>query len=230
MTAAIEVVAPIVALVGAITLYAMLGKCAIGPRADFWSPLRHALFPVLERIGRRLAPDAHVYATSQQSPREYAGTVGMSVDELEVELYKHGFVKNPVAAVKTSPAGHPSESSMALRYFNQPELRRLFATIGEIPIVAGPARLIEAVFATRQLHVTLYDRRGSFGQTHVYAHEEANSVSPFVALQHYRGDTWSAERGVNTVLYRFEKWDVPYEVLDSKRPRDEQQAAEKKAQ
>ena len=234
----LTVAAPVAAIVGAVLLYYVVGSRWLGPSADFWSPLRHFLFPLLERVGQRLAPDLNLYATGTQGDREYAATVGLSVDELEVVLHDHGFVKNPWAAVKTAPDGRRSASSMALRQVKRPRLRAVLDAVERLPVAGRVVETVEAMLATRQVHFTLYERSAVDGrspgdralQTDVYAHEEPNSVSPLVALAHYRADTWSASRGVEWARSHFGEWGVSYEVLPSKTPSSGGQGSEKKAE
>lgn len=215
----LELLATIGAALGA-ALYYYAGRRYFGADDDWWSPLRHAVLPRLGRLAARYVEDG--YATVAQDSDEYAATVRLEVDALERHLERHGAVKNPWAAAKTSPDGDRSAASWAVRRVRLPVLRTVLALAGYLPIAGDVVRTLEAVLALRQVHLTIYDNHD--GTCEVYAHEEPNSINPLTGYAHYAGERqtlfgreWPGKRtdvGVRWVRTRLARWGVPFQTLD----------------
>lgn len=97
--------------------------------------------------------------------REYVGRINAPPEEVEQLLWTHGAKRMPLAAFKTLSDGTTEVGSWAFR---------------------------DSLTAEMQTHVILFpDQDG----TAIYAHMEANALSPFDALAHYRGIGYDPEQG-----------------------------------
>jgi len=147
-------------------------RALLGPAADGWELLRGAVLPALDRLLRRRAP-GKLYAAYTLSLTELVGMIDASPEEVEQMLWEAGFRRMPLAAYKTLPipyAGRGEVGSWAYR---------------------------DGLLASRQVHVMLF--AAGEGRTLVAAHEEANALNPFTALEHYRGGGYSPSRGQKQV-------------------------------
>lgn len=171
-------VAALVAGGAAVLLYGVLGRRALGADDDWWNALRRTVLPWLDEQ----ADDSGLYAAYELHPREFVGTVALSVDEVEEELEALGFDRNPLAALKYAPDGRPERSSWALR-----DLPEFF---DELPPLAQAA---VAALQEDQLHVMLFERPD--GRTDVAVHHEASSINPRQAAGHYRGGEYDVQKG-----------------------------------
>lgn len=97
---------------------------------------------------------------------EYAGTLDMPPELADEFLWGRGFVRNPFARLKVRD-GTPERGSWVYR---------------------------DSPLAFRQLHLMLFAREDL--RTDVYAHEEASSVNPFVAVDHFDGHDQNVAAGV----------------------------------
>jgi len=141
-------------------------RWSLDPEDDWWEDARRATLPVLDSYAERYGE----YTAYPLDPDEYAGTAPMPPEEFEQRLAAEGFKRNPIAALKTNPAGKQEVGSWAYR--------------------DGP-------LARRQLHVMLFERETDDGlQTDVYAHEEYSSLHPLVAYEHYTAVDYDPEAGV----------------------------------
>lgn len=100
------------------------------------------------------------------TPAEYAGTLPMAPVLADRLLWERGFVRNPFSRLK--------------RLDDNPE--------------CGSWVYRETPLAFRQLHVMLFPSDDA--RTHVYAHEEASSVNPFVGNDHFDGNGQNIAAGV----------------------------------
>lgn len=147
------------AAVGFLISYALPTRYNRGPEGRWWERLR------------RLASRAFGYLDEDGGPRpitdgEYAGRLDDPLDTVEGRLYAEGFIRNPMARLKTRD-GQPEEGSWVFR---------------------------ESPLAPRQLHLMLFVNDD--GTTDVYAHEELSSVNPLCGPDHFRGNGQSVREGV----------------------------------
>lgn len=150
----------------------------LGPAADGWESLRGAVLPTLDRLLRRRAPGQH-YAAYTLSLDEIVGVIDAPPEEVEQLLWDAGFRRMPLAAYKTLPmpyAGRGEVGSWAYR---------------------------DGLLASRQTHVMLF--RAAEGRTMVAAHEEANALNPWTALEHYRGRGYDVPAGERAVRERLDE-------------------------
>ncbi|MXR52437.1 hypothetical protein GRX03_12580 [Halovenus sp. WSH3] len=147
------------AAVGFVVSYALPVRWTRGPEARWWESLRRvssrSFGLVDENGGPRPITDG-----------EYAGTLDYSLAETERLLYGEGFIRNPMARLKTLD-GRPEDGSWVYR---------------------------ESPLAPRQLHLMLFENGD--GTTDVYAHAELSSVNPLCGPAHFRGDGQSVSAGV----------------------------------
>lgn len=158
-----------------------LGRGAVGPDANWWGPLRRTVVPKLDR----LLADKGMYAENSADETELVGTVPLPAEEVEAALYEQGYLWNFAAGLKTDPQGREEYSSWARRRVQRPRLRRLVDALERIPVLGVPVEIIESILARRQVHVTLFEIDG---ETHAYAHEEANAINPLLYAAHYRSE------------------------------------------
>jgi hypothetical protein len=97
---------------------------------------------------------------------EFAGALDRNLPETEQWLHDMGFVRNPIARLKTRD-GTPEAGSWVYR---------------------------ESPLARRQLHFMLFE--SDDGGIAVYAHEELSSVHPLYGPGHFRGEGQSVGAGV----------------------------------
>lgn len=147
------------ATVGFVLSYALPTRYNQGPKARWW-----------ERV-RRLASRAFGLVDDGGGPRpitdgEFAGTLDCDLDAAEHLLYSEGFIRNPMARLKTRTE-QLEDGSWVYR---------------------------ESPLAPRQLHLMLFETDD--GRTDVYAHEELSSVHPLCGPAHFRGDGQSVRAGV----------------------------------
>lgn len=168
----LRVAAPLVAVAFAWLFYTRLRRPARGPTADWWEVLRRTLLPPVDRL---LKHHELGYAAYTLPQKEYVGTLALEPEEAEGVLWAHGFVRNPLAAMKRHPINGEYEAGSWV-YRKHP-------------------------LAVEQVHVILFDVEGG---TSVYAHKEPNAANPFTALQHYLGGgrKHAAERGAEFVIGR----------------------------
>lgn len=141
-----------------------------------------------ETLRRLLLPPLHAYAeryghfTAQVvNERSYVGRIDSPPDQVEHLLWQHGFQRMPLASFKSLSDGTPEAGSWAYR---------------------------ESLTASEQLHVMLFSTREG---TAVYCHREANALSPFTALAHYRGVGYDPQAGANQLREKLPSgvWDGP---------------------
>lgn len=124
-------------------------------------PLREKLFFMLD-LEERISLDS------------YALTFEGSLIELEQELYRMGYKRNPFAWLKTVEKGNFSEGSWVKR---------------------------ESIFSPYQTHITL-EYLPSLREVDIYAHHEYNVFRH--PIKHLREEYISVEKGVNIVKEDFE--------------------------
>lgn len=179
-----HVLAPLAALVGGVLTYYVLGR-HLGAGDDFWSPVRHRVLPLLERVLQ--ATLGRGYATGTQQENRFAARVIADPDAVEIALEDAGADKGPIAAAKTHPDHGESYASWHYRRLERPALRRVFDVLEVLPLASRLLLTVERMLALRQIHVRLYVTEN--GNTDVYADEEWNAINPFTAFWHYRGKT-----------------------------------------
>jgi hypothetical protein len=130
-----------------------------GPESRWWESLRRAIAGAVARVDEQAGPREVVHG-------EYAGALGRSLAQTEQWLWDMGFVRNPVARLKTRN-GEPEAGSWVYR---------------------------SSPLARRQLHLMLFERAD--GGVDVYAHEELSSVHPLYGPAHFRGTGQSVGAGV----------------------------------
>jgi hypothetical protein len=145
---------------GFVFSYALPTRYNRGPEARWWEQLR------------RFGSLAFGYIDEDGGPRmitegEYAGRLDIPLDAVEDRLYAEGFIRNPMARLKTR-AGVPEDGSWVYR---------------------------ESPLAPRQLHLMLFENDD--GTTDVYAHAELSSVNPLCGPDHFRGTGQSVREGVD---------------------------------
>jgi hypothetical protein len=146
-----------------ILFYKIMPKRALSPRAEYWDTFRYRALPIISPI---LGGILHIDREIRE--QEFAGVLSMTSDEAEKVLWRNGFHRNPLAAVKTRN-GAPEVGSWALR--EHPDARR-------------------------QLHIMLFDSQRQKVGVDVYAHEEFSCLNPDVAVRHYRGVDQKPKLGV----------------------------------
>lgn len=144
---------------GFVQTYALPFGWNRGPGSRWWESLRRATATALAAVDERAGPRPVVHA-------EFAGTIARSLDETERWLHDIGFVRNPIARLKTRD-GTPEAGSWVYR---------------------------ESPLARRQLHLMLFESED--GGIAVYAHEELSSVHPLTGPGHFRGTGQSVGAGV----------------------------------
>lgn len=147
------------AALGFVVSYSVPIRRNRGPEGRWWERLR--------QIGSRLFG----FVNEDGGPRsitdgEYAGSLDCDITAAERLLYSKGFIRNPMARLKTRD-GQPEDGSWVYR---------------------------ESPLAPRQLHLMLFENDD--GTTDVYAHEELSSVHPLCGPAHFRGDGQSVRAGV----------------------------------
>ncbi len=147
----------------------------LGPAADFWEFARRLVLPLLDRLLRRRVPGQH-YAAYTLSLDEVVGTIDATPEEVEQLLWDAGFRRMPLAALKDLPDGRVERGSWAYR---------------------------DSLLASKQVHVMLFS--AGEGQTLVAAHQETNALSPFRALEHYRGIGYDVPAGEREVRRRLDE-------------------------
>lgn len=226
----IELVAGGVALTAAWVLYGVLGKGLLGADDDFWNQIRRAVLPTLDRIAS-VAPG--FYARSRNERASLACIVTGDVDSVERDLMAQDFTRNPVASLKTNPAGWTEDASWARRYKSPrwagTRLRRWADGVGRIAWPLGVVgRLVQAVgdiVALRQVHATLYrDHDAPTARTLVYAHDEPNALNPLVAWRHYRGTDIDTHDGIRAVRKALRRADADL-ITPRRLPRDDDETS-----
>jgi len=147
-------------------------RALLGPAADGWEYVRRGLWPLLDR----LAPGMH-YASYELTDRELVGLIDAPSEEVEQLLWEAGFVRQPLAALKTLPDGRKEVGSWAFR---------------------------DSLLAPTQTHVILFEGILE-GETLVAAHQEASPLLPWTALDHYRGRGLDVEAGERAVRERLDE-------------------------
>lgn len=171
-------IAAVVAGASALLLYGVIGRRWLGADDTWWNALRRTLLPWLDE---RLE-NTDIYASYELRPREFVGTVDLSVAEVNEELERMGFDRNPIAAMKYAPDGRPERASWALR-----DLPEYF---DDLPPLAQSA---VAALQEDQLHVMLFTRPD--GRTDIAVHHEVSSINPRKAADHYEGDGYDVQKG-----------------------------------
>lgn len=133
MVEALDVAAPIIAIVAGYALYFKLGRSNLGADDDWWEGIRRGVLPQLNRFARRRG---FGYAAYHLSPAEYAGRLELPAERVERLLEDTGFERMPLAAFKYAPDDRPEVGSWAFRE--------------EGPLIAG-----------RQDHVMLFEAEGA---------------------------------------------------------------------
>lgn len=153
----------VAAVVGFLALHVGYTRTNLGPDDDFWERRRREYVPVLDRLLENVGG----YASYSLDEGEYAGTLDVPPEEAEEVLWKAGFFRNPLAALKSRAGGQVEVGSWVHR---------------------------EPPLARRQVHVMLFERDDG-DATDLYAHEEYSSVNPLCARKHYRGVEYDPEAG-----------------------------------
>jgi hypothetical protein len=173
------IAAPLVATVGLLAfLWALQqprSRRWLGPAADGWEYARRGLLPLLDRFLDR--QDGDHYASYHLGEQELVGLLDAPPEQVEVMLYRAGFRRMPLAALKRLPDGRTEIGSWAYR---------------------------DGLLASEQVHVMLF-RAEREGQTLVAAHREPNALNPATALAHYRGRGLDAEAGERAVRERLDE-------------------------
>lgn len=182
------------ALVAALMLYTYLRAPSWlwGPRATFWNPLRRLLLPVVDRIAKRhisaVSGGEVDYAEYELGNAEYVGRVEASGRELEAEIYRLGYIRMVLAALKTLKDGRVERGSWAKR---------------------------DGWLARRQTHLIYFPTPPGVDGVDVYAHEEPNAVNPLTAWAHYTAKGYDPAAGVETVRATLYESDLPLVVPDA---------------
>ena len=135
-----------------LVLYKLCPPGVLGPGAEYWDAVRHQSVGLASSLFGRLA---HTDRPIRET--EFVGHIPKDPDAVERLLWKQGFERNPIPAVKMRD-GTPEIGSWVRR---------------------------ENPTDRRQLHVMLFESEDS--GVDVYAHEEFSAVNPTVAVRHYRG-------------------------------------------
>ena len=153
-------------------------RFTLGPESDWWEEARQTTVPVIHDIVDGFGG----YASYPMEDDEYAGTMPMHPEEAERRLASEGFIRNPIAALKTREGAD-----------------------GETEMEVGSWVYREKKTARRQLHVMLF-RNPTDGETHtdLYAHEEYSSLNPRVAYEHYTAEDYDPETGIERVTTIFD--------------------------
>jgi len=154
------------ATVGLLQAYALPFGWNRGPEGRWWEPVRRHLSHLLGGIfDERAGPRPITIG-------EYAGSLDCSVARTERLLWQWGFIRNPLARLKTLD-GDPEAGSWVYR---------------------------DSPLAARQLHLMLFPRQD--GGTDVYAHEEPSSVHPRLGASHVAGESQRLATGVKRARER----------------------------
>jgi len=210
-------------------LYGVLGKRLLGADNDFWPVLRSTLLPYLDSLA---AGFPGFYAESHSPPADFVGIVSRDLDQLERDLEDLGYLRNPMAAYKTSPKGWQSDGSWARRYGtiqkagdwlrkSDPSGGLLLRLLRGQPIRSLLGRFCQAagdILATRQVHITLYEDPDVDDAVWVYAHDEPNSLNPITAWAHYRGMSQKSSERATTVRNELESADLALSVPENAHP------------
>lgn len=199
---------PIGAVAGAVLLYYVIGSRWLGPDNDFWRPIRRTVLPQLDQL---LANAFGGFAINRSTPDELAATVDLPTDDVERLLAEQGYDRNPWAGLKRAPDGRLEYSSWAHRRIGDPTVRAMLDAVETLPVAGDVIETLEAMLARRQLHATLYEA-GDGDQTDVYVHEEANSVNPLVAQDHYRAESQHVEKGVRRFRDLLLETETPHRI------------------
>ncbi|MFC7154704.1 hypothetical protein ACFQPA_04440 [Halomarina halobia] len=163
---AARLLAPVVSTL-AVCAYGLVGRSRLDPDASWPERLHRRWLPTLAAPAERWLPGT---AAREVSEDEYALTLPLPPERVDRRLHERGFVRHPLARVKTRE-GVESVGSWVL---------------------------LDHLLAPRMLHAMLFASEDG-GATHVYAHEEYSSLNPLVAYAHYAGDGQSAAAGVARV-------------------------------
>lgn len=147
------------AAAGFVISYALPTRYNRGPQGRWWERLRRLGSRMLGLIDDDGGP-------RQITDGEFSGTLHCDLDTTEQMLYEKGYIRNPMARLKTRD-GTPEDGSWVYR---------------------------ESPLAPSQLHLMLFENDD--GSTDVYAHEELSSVNPLCGPAHFRGDGQSVRTGV----------------------------------
>lgn len=216
---------PVGALVLAVGLYYMLGSRFLGPDDQFWRPVRRTTLPALDRVFERTFGG---FAAGPVTHDEHAAEVYMTPERFGKELAAAGADRNPAAALKTDPEGKRLEyASWAFRDVSSADFDALLERLGPVggavdgrqlraaldaveavPGLGDVVETVEAIAARRQVHITLFVTVD--GHTDVFVHEEANSLNPFTAQDHYRAESMNVELGVCAVHRLLDALDVDH--------------------
>lgn len=176
MAGALDIAAPIVAVVAAYLVYYVIGRSSLGADADWWETVRRTTLPQLNRLAAR---NGLGYAAYTLSWDEYVGRLEIPPERVEVLLEEAGFERMPLAAFKYDPVGRPEVGSWAYRDGH--------------PLTAA-----------RQDHVMLFavgDGERPMA-TDLYAHNEFNAFNPAFAVAHYLGVEYRPAVGIANVKRR----------------------------
>jgi len=154
------------AMLGLLQAYVVPVHRNRGPEGRWWEAVRRRLSHLLGGVFDDRAGPRPI------TVGEYAGSLDCSVREAELLLWEWGFIRNPLARLKTLD-GVPEAGSWVYR---------------------------DSPLADRQLHVMLFARAD--GGTDVYAHEEASNVHPRYAVDHFLGGSQRLATGVGRARER----------------------------
>lgn len=150
----------------------------LSPDDDWIEKIRRVLYPRLHPI----LAEYGGYGVSTVGPDQFVGRIEVDEDELEDRLFEIGFVRNPIAALKSDAGDATSEGSWVLLAADDPE---------------------NEIEEDRQLHITLMPSDTGVGLD-VYAHNEYDwRVKP---RAHLNGKHFNPSRGVEQAEQRLKEY------------------------
>lgn len=176
MVSALQIAAPLVAIIAVWVLYVRLGRSHLGADDDWWEAIRRLVLPQLNRVARR---NGWGYAAYTLTWGEYAGRVHLGEEAFEKNLEALGFERMPLAAFKFDPSGRPEAGSWAYR---------------------------DSLFAERQLHVIIFNHGGGaidiFAHDEYNAFNPATALQHYLGVDYDPGagvqqfiEMWSGRTG-----------------------------------
>lgn len=155
------------ATVGFVLSYAVPSRYNRGPEGWWWERVRRVSSRLFGRVDEDGGP-------RPITDGEYAGRFDSDFDTVENRLYADGFIRNPMARLKTRD-DIPEDGSWVYR---------------------------DSPLAPRQIHLMLFENDD--GTTDVYAHAELSSVNPLCGPGHFHGTGQSVREGVERAREWFE--------------------------
>lgn len=164
----------------------------MGHKHDYWEGFRQWLIPKLGTVTQLLedVTGDHYYVKSEMHNTQFVGRVPMGEEDFEEKLHEMGFVRNPLASLKTLGVTDEVEegSWRKVGFEDHPNY---------------------------QLHVIVYDgekmNNAQSGVTYVYAHWEKRwDTNP---SDHYRAVGYNGPEGVRRVKRLLDEHGVGYEPI-----------------